>query len=489
MDIEMHAVFQHDNGTSIMRPAFWDGDRTWKIRFASPFAKGSWKYVTTCSDWKNSGLHDQRGEVKATVNKSSNPLLKKGFLKMSPEKRNIIYANGESFVLVGDTPWALPFRGTLQSVKEYAADRQQKGFNAALMMTIMPDMHATGPRDRFSPGGFDVAFEDLPEGHITKMNVAYFQYFDELINILLAHGIVPVYQPVFHGFGWKGLNTLGRVINPQEYVRYTRYLVARYGARPAIWLVCGDGDGNNPGVKEAGEEIEKWDAYQQPAGLHYHPGDKTCNQHQDEKWLDFQWCQTGHGGQHDTEKVRTMYYNLPTKAVANGEPTYEAIGMDPERGAGWWQGNEAWLQFTSGGTMGHVYGAAGLWNWKLMPDEPGWPDWANGKGLSWKEALTLEGSKYVGIFGQILGNYNITDIELRHDLAEGKHLLARSGEIYICYLPEGGEVIINDDITALPYRWYNPKNGKILKKGKADNISFSSPGKSASVLIIGERFK
>lgn len=489
MDVEMHAIFLHDNGTSIIRPAFWDGGETWKIRFASPLSKGTWKYVTTCSDMLNSGLHNQSGELKATSGKSNNPLLAKGFLRMSPKKRNIIHANGHPFVLAGDTPWALPFRGTPESVKEYASDRQQKGFNAALMMTIMPDMKATGPRDRFSPGGFDVAFEDLPAGHITKMNIAYFQYYDELIDILLDHGIVPVYQPVFHGFGWKGLNTLGRVINPQEYVRYNRYLVARYGARPAIWLVCGDGDGNNPGVKEAGEEIEKWDAYQQPTGLHYHPGDQTCNQHQDQPWLDFQWCQTGHGAQHDTKKVKTMYNNLPAKAVANGEPTYEAIGMDPDRGAGWWQGNEAWLQFTSGGTMGHVYGAAGLWNWKLMPDEPGWPDWANGKGLSWKEALKLEGSVYVGIFRQILSNYNITDIELSHDLSDGKNLLSRTGELYICYLPDGGKVNIKDPQKALPYRWYNPKSGEIMEQGKVKGNVFISPVEGPAVLIIGKPLK
>jgi hypothetical protein len=58
---------------------------------------------------------------------------------------------------------------------------------------------------------------------------------------------------------------------PVEYARYCRYLVARYGAKPAIWLVSGDGYGKNPGVKEGGEEIEKWDAYGQPTGLALQP--------------------------------------------------------------------------------------------------------------------------------------------------------------------------------------------------------------------------
>ena len=54
-----------------------------------------------------------------------------------------------------------------------------------------------------------------------------------------------------------------------------------------------------------------------------------------------------------------------SKATTHAEPTYEGI-RDPDNGAGWWQGHEAWLNFTSGGTMGVVYGAGGLWNWTLI---------------------------------------------------------------------------------------------------------------------------
>ena len=501
MDVEMHAVFIHDNGTTLVRPAFWDGGNTWKIRFASPLDEGNWRYTTYCSDQNNTGLHNQKAVIEATGYEGNNNLIKNGFLKMSPGHRNIIHANGHPFVLAADTPWALPFRGTIETVGIYAADRQEKGFNAALLMSLMPDREVEGPRDRESVGGFDVAFEDLPEGHITRMNISYFQYLDKLIDILIDHGIVPVYQPVFHGWGWKGGNALGRDMDPVEYAGYCRYLVARYGARPSIWLVCGDGYGNNPGVKEGGEEIGKWDAYRHPAGLHYNPFDFWCPEgwggtecfhensvHQDAWWLDFQWCQTGHEGEHLPEKVYRMYYNEPVKGVANGESSYEAMGEDQEKAAGWWQGHQAWLQFTSGGTMGHVYGAGALWNWKLFPDEPGWTVWADGNDLSWKEALDLEGANYVGIFGRILRNYDITDIQLRHDLAGGELMLARPGELYICYLPEGGPVSVEGVGPDLPYRWYDPKSGERGEELQTRNGNFSAPGNGPRVLIIGSPF-
>ncbi len=500
MDVDVHAVFTHEDGTVIRRPAFWDGNNIWRIRFSSPLASGEWAWITYCSDIDNEGLHNIEGSIRSVRQPGDNKLTERGLLRMSPGRRTIVHADGRPFVLTADTPWALPFRGTAETVSVYAKDRKAKGFNAALLMTLMPDREADGPNDRRSPGGFARAFEDLPQGHLTRMNPEYFQCLDTLISILLDHEIVPVYQPVFHGFGWKGLNILGWNIDPGEYARYCRYLVARYGAGPALWLAGGDSHGNNPGIKEAGMEIEEWDAYRQPVGIHYNPFDDYCPDymshescfhenrvHQDASWLDFQWCQTGHDGYHLPHKVFRMYYNKPEKGVANGEPTYEAIGMNPGRAAGWWQGHEAWLQFTSGGTMGHVYGAAGLWQWKLYPDEPGWPAWADGKGLSWREAIDLEGSAYVGYFGKILQNYDITDIFVRHDLANGEHLLARTGDLYICYLPEGGEVRIIGVPPDMSYRWYDPVNGRATNDQWVTRDIFTAPGGGPSVLIIGDK--
>ena len=170
-----------------------------------------------------------------------------------------------------------------------------------------------------------MGFEDLPSGHINRPNPPYFQYLDRLIDILVEHEIVPVLQPVFQGFGWKGLGAAGTVVPPAEYARYCRYLVARYGARPAIYLVGADGSGYDPQVPAGGEEIERWDAYSQPTGIHYRPhADNRA--WQDAPWLDFQWCQTGHSGEHLPERVADMWRNTPARGAANGEPTYEHSG-------------------------------------------------------------------------------------------------------------------------------------------------------------------
>lgn len=500
--IDFWAVFEDETGRRLRRPGFWDGENTWKVRFSPPLAGERWSFKTYCSDESNKGLHGQEGSFAVKAYTGQNPLLRHGLLGMSPVGRNVVHEDGTPFLVVADTPWALPFRGTEETVKTYAANRSERGFNAALLMVAQPDMRAEGPRDRTQRGSFGVAFEDLSQGSLNQIDIGYFQQFDSLHQILIEHGIVPVYSPVFQGFGWKGLGALGSRANPDEYVRFVRYLLARYGASPALWLASADATGRQPVVEPTGEFLEEWDAYGQPTGIHYSPfDDRKANWsddpvhgfhynrvHQDKDWLDFQWAQTGHGGEHKPEKVAAMHENKPIKAAANGEPTYERIGS-PDNATGWWQGHEAWQNLVSGGTMGVVYGAGGLWNWKLFADEEGWPDWAN-TNASWSDAIEFEGSRYVGYLSKALAGMPFTDMQKRPDLADGAHLLANPGKFYLSYLPEGGSIEIRGAPEGLPYRWFDPKKGEFAGGGDApggDSLRLDAPSESPWVLIVGER--
>ena len=495
-DVDIEVVFFNAAGDTLRRPGFWDGGNVWRVRFAPP-EEGAWFWTLT-STTDDEGLQ-QQGSVASMTYEGDNELIEKGLLKMSPGKRGVVHASGDPFFVVGDTPWAIPFRATKEQVREYAEDRREKGFNTALLMSLQPDMNAVGPNARDTEEGFVRAFDDLADGHINWPNPSYFQYLDDIVKILIDHEIVPVYQPVFHGFGWKGLDVLGNYIEPEEYVRYTRYLLARYGSMPAMWLIAGDNGGDDPGVKEAGEMLESEDAYRQPTGLHYNPCDdyvaewavdnpiKHCmhynKTHQAEEWLDFQWAQTGHSGEHLYHKVERLYDEKPTKASANGEPTYEGMNGG-QNGLGWWQGEEAWMQLMSGGTMGVVYGAASLWQWKVSPDEEGWANWAV-QPMSWRQAMAMEGSGYVGLVGKILKGLDMTDIEKRWDLADGNPLLMREGELYIAYAANGSQIYVRGVPKGMVFRWVNPKTGEVEAFGKVNDGSFQAPSPEPWVLIIG----
>jgi hypothetical protein len=463
-DVELWAEFIHDTGMTLRRPAFWDGERNWKIRFASPLATGHWTWRSFSAP-EDPGLAGQSGKVIcATAPSTQHRFYRHGFWRMSPGRRSLVYADGTPAVLVGDTAWALPWRATEEQCQIYAADRQAKGFNAVLLMSVQPDMRARGPRDRTSDEGFDVGFEDLPDGHINELNPAYFQYLDRLIDILVAHEIVPVLQPVFFGFGWKGLEVAGPVVPPSEYARYCRYLVARYGARPAIYLVGADGSGREPQVPAGGAEIEGWDAYAQPVGIHYRPhADNRA--WQDASWLDFQWCQTGHSGEHVAERVADMWRNTPTRAVANGEPTYEGGGK-PDPARGWWQGHEAWSNLCAGGTMGVVYGAGSLWQWRLHREEPGHTEFFLAEGAGWRDALDFEGSRYVGLVSRILNGLPSADMAPNWEVTLGRRGLLVPGKLFVGYTEEGGPLMMFGDQVPLRYRVVDPRSGVVLREGR-----------------------
>lgn len=463
-DVEVWAEFTHDSGATLRRPAFWDGGRTWRVRFASPLATGRWHW-RSYSSTDDAGLAGQTGEIVCEPDPNvAHRFYRHGFWRMSPGGRSLVHADGKPALLAGDTAWGLPWRATVEQARIYAADRQAKGFNAVLLMSVQPDMHARGPRDRTADEGFDVGFEDLKDGHLNQLNPAYFQYLDQLLGILVEHELVPVLQPVFFGFGWKGLSVAGPVVPPAEYARYCRYLVARYGARPAIYLVGGDGSGYEPQVAAGGVEVEAWDAYAQPTGIHYRPhADNRA--HQDAPWLDFQWCQTGHSGEHVPERVADMWRNTPVKAVANGEPTYEHGGRRG-KAAGWWQGHEAWSNLCAGGTMGVVYGAGSMWQWRLHADEPGHAAFFLAEGAGWREALEFEGSRYVGLVPRILEGLPFADMAPSWDLALAPRGLTVPGKLYLCYAAEGGPLLIfADERVPRRYRVVDPRTGAVVREG------------------------
>jgi hypothetical protein len=482
-DVEVWAEYTHESGAELRRPAFYDGDGTWRVRFASPLPDGRWTWRTTSTP-ADAGLDGQTGEILVKESVPQGVFERHGFWRMSPDGRHLVHADGRPAFLVADTAWALPWRATVEQARVYAADRSAKGFNAVLLMSVQPDMGAVGPEDRTLDEGFGVAFRDLPTGHVNELVPEYFRYLDSLLDVLAEHGIVPVLQPVFHGFGWKGLGTAGPVVPEREYARYCRYLVARYGARPAVYLVGADGSGEEPQIAAGGAEVHTWDAYAQPTGIHYRPH-ASNRVHQDADWLDFQWCQTGHRGEHVPERVADMARNTPVKAIANGEPTYENTSVIG-RAAGWWQGHEAWANLCAGATMGVVYGAGSIWQWKLHPDEPGQSEFFSAPGCGWREALDFEGSRYVGLVGRILDGLPITGARPDWQHALHPRGLLVPGVLFLTYAADGGELRIMDG-TGIPrrYRVLDPRTGEVVASGERESpdAPVPDPGGAPRVYI------
>ena len=452
----------------LRRPAFWDGADRWCLRFAAPHS-GEWQWVSA-ANVDDPGLHGRAGRVVCADDggRSGVRAFEHGFWRMSSSGRQLEHADGTPALMVADTAWALPWRATPEQVREYARDRRDKGFNAVLLMTVQPDMRAVGPRDRTADEGFDVAFEDLPDGRLRELNPEYFGRLDVLLDILVSHDLVPVLQPVFHGFGWKGLDVAGTVVPDEDYARYCRYLVARYGARPAVYLVGADGSGEETQVAAGGEEVQAWDAYAQPTGIHYRPH-ATNHAHQDADWLDFQSCQTGHEAEHLPERVADMWRNTPAKGVLNLEPTYENTA-ERGRAAGWWQGHEAWSNLCAGGTMGVGYGAASLWQWRLHAGETGHSEGFLCPDAGWREALDYEGSGYVGLVGRIFGHLPFGDMTPNWTSSLGGRGLSVPGQLVVLYRNGARVVKLMDPELPRHLTVLDPRSGEVVEQTVLDPL-------------------
>jgi hypothetical protein len=489
LDVDAWAWFRHSDGDALRRPLFWDGGNTWRVRFASPKASGEWRWeIHTAGPSHRFPTGGGRLTAGPPLPHHPHRALTRGMISAHPRGRSFRHADGSPAFFVWDTAWAMPWRATVGDVAAYAADRQAKGFNAVLLMSLQPDMDARGPVGRNIDEGFEVAFHDLPEGRLTRMNAAYFDYLDQIVDVLVGHGITPVWQPVFHGYGWKGLGTAGPVVPPAEYARYCRYLVARYGARPAVYLPGGDGAGTEPQIEAGGREIHAWDAYGQPTGIHYRPHHRN-DVHQDADWLDFQSCQTGHAGDHVPDRLATMWAQRPAKAIMNGEPSYEHTGR---RGVaeGWWQGHEAWSNLCAGALMGVAYGAAGLWQWRLHPTEPGHGDYFLCPGAGWRDALQFEGGHYVGLLGKILEDLPLAGASPCWDVSTNTRGLLDPGVLYLGYAEHGGPWTFLDAAGRVPGRYWliDPRTGRVVKAGDrpADRVPIEIDDHEPAVLICAE---
>ena len=137
--------------------------------------------------------------------------------------------------------------------------------------------------------------------------------------------------------------------------------------------------------------------------------------------------------------------------------------------------------------MGIVYGAGGLWQWKITPDEVGWPDWADSPGVSWREAIELPGSRLAGLVGKALAGYDLTDMSLLPETSS--QAVGKLGKLYIVYVANGGDVTVDGLDVELPYVWFNPRSGEFADSGMVAPSTpiLMSPTSEPWVLLVGRR--
>jgi hypothetical protein len=469
--IEMDAVFAA--GSREWRvPAYWAGGNEWRVRFAAP-APGAYRFRTVCSDTANAGLHGRQGRIEVSAYKGGNSLLRHGPLRVAKDRRHFEHADGAPFFWLGDT-WWMGFTRRLrwpQGFRALTADRVAKGFSVIQIIAgLYPDMPP------FDERGANEAGFPWTKGY-GRINPAYFDRADHRVQWLVRAGLVPCIVGCWGYFlPWMGVEKLKK---------HWRYLVARWGAHPVVWCLAGEGAMpyylSKNKEKDGAAQVEGWtevaryvrqiDPYHHPVTIH--PTHRARDQVKDDRVLDFDMLQTGHGGDQSVpntvEQVTAERRRKPAMPVLVGEVNYEGIlhGTSDEI-----QRLVFWACMLSG-AAGHTYGANGIWqvNTRRRPFGPS-PHGGNWGNQPWEDAHRLPGSGQLGLAKRLLERCEWRRFEPHQEWVEPCAGKANYFGSYAAGIPRNVRVIYSYHPN---YPWAKPAVVRHIERGVRYRAFFFDP--------------
>ena len=441
--VEVDAVFVDPSGHELRVPAFWDGGKTWKVRYASPLP-GTHPFHTECSQADDRGLNSVSGTVEIVPYTGDNPLYRHGPLRVAASRRYLEHLDGQPFFWLGDT-WWMGLCHRLHWPDEFqqlTADRKAKGFNVIQIVAgLYPDMPPFDPR-----GANEAGFPWTT--NYDRIRPAYFDAADKRLGYLVEQGFTPCIVGAWGYFmPWMGVAKMKA---------HWRYLIARYGAWPVVW--CAAGEANLPWYLAKGfpyddrQQVHNWtavlryiratDPWHRPLTLHPTGIGPLTARHstEDTALLDFDMLQTPHGREGavpvTVNAVRQSYAAHPVMPVIDGEASYEMLGDSlPTE----WTRRMFWLCLMNG-AAGHTYGANGIW----QCNRPGEPHGKSPHGgtygiIPWNEAMHLPGSQQVGFGKTLLEDFPWQDFQPHPEWAAfDPSLLAKASWIWY---PEGNPAV------------------------------------------------
>ncbi len=436
---------------------FWDGAKSWKVRFA-PDEKGLWTWESSCTDQTNTGLHQIKSSFNAVAHSGKHAIFQRGSIIRPQGSYHLTYSDGTPFFWAGCTAWNGTLKSTEQEWETYLTNRAKNNYSVIQFVTTQ-----WRGGDKNSLG--QVAFEG--SGRI-KINPAFFQHLDGKINKINEHGLVAA--PVLL---WALATVQGRELSPgyylpeEEAILLARYMVARYGGHQVIWILGGDG-------KYTGENEQRWKNIgrgvfgdEHPGLVAQHPGGGSWigEAYASESWLDIVGYQSGHN---NTEKVinginkgsvPAMWAKLSPRPLINMEPLYEEINpritASDVRNACYWS-------LLSAPVAGITYGANGIWPW-LREGEEILNHSGKGEGVSrWHKSITLPGSVQIGYLVGLMKRFNWWMLKPAPDLLAVQPGEKQFSQFIAVSKTDDGNTIVAYTPTAVPILLHNA-NGAVYK--------------------------
>lgn len=366
--------------------------------------------------------------------------------------------DGNRFVWMGDTAWALFTRLTREEVVEYLDVRRAQGFNVVQAAAIFNQ--AGGPVNRYG-------HRPTVSGNVSNTSTPYWDHVDFVVTEAARRGITMGILPV-----WADGQT-GSVVTTGNARGYGTWLAGRYRDDTNVTWIMG-GDASAAGNEGIWRELAAGLAAGGSTAIEtYHPrGDQTSTWwFNTDAWIDYHMIQGGHCLRYDTRRglLGQAYGNQGGKPYLDGEPIYEAhpycweqppagrsVAVDVRRDAYW-----AMLA----GAAGHTYGHHVVW-----PFSTGTHPFSGEAGTPghWRDALQNEGANDMRWARQLIesrprlepdaGTVATPQTGVQHQPGAR----AVDGATLMAYTPTGRAISINLDRLAgtdAGMWWFNPRTG------------------------------
>jgi hypothetical protein len=216
-------LFTSPLGETNLVYGFWDGEKTWRVRFL-PCQPGRWTYKTTCSDTSNLGLHNRAGEFLCTAPAGKSPFHQHGPVQVARDHHHLEHADGRPFFWLADTTWDGMQGAEPTDWELYALVRAARGFTV-IQCAVSPGADVKG---QTAIGGFPDRI---------AINPGFFQQLDAKLDFLTQTGLLGAIAPLVELEPRQRASSL----SDDQVALLVRYCVARWEAEPVVWLLAFDG--------------------------------------------------------------------------------------------------------------------------------------------------------------------------------------------------------------------------------------------------------
>ncbi|MEN2282192.1 DUF4038 domain-containing protein [Algoriphagus sp. SE2] len=490
-------IFSSPSGIEKTVRGFWDGGRTWKVRFM-PDELGTWTFKSISSDKENAGLNEVSGTFECIENDTQLDLYQKGNIIHPKGTYHLTHSNGSPFFWTACTAWNGALKSTDEEWEQYLNHRKDNHYNTIQLVTTQWRGGSTNAEGR-------VAFTG--SGRI-EVDPEFFKRIDKKIEEANSKGLLV--SPVILWalpFGPGTELSPGYYLPIREAVLLGKYIVARYQGNHVLWTLGGDGKyyGDlEDRWKSIGSQIFGEDKHQGLVTLHPHGLSWIGDLYENQDWYDVITYQSSHSNSKNTVDwinkgpVAQTWDKLRPMPIMNTEPNYEEIFFkitaEDVRNASYWS-------VFSAPISGITYGANGIWPWLRKGEVIENHEEAKGTH-TWRESIEFDGSIQVGYLNRFINSFNWWEFRPANELIVEQpgektfdhfiSVVANENRSSILVYTPVKQTIKLYELNGIEYaaQWFDPVNNSYLKADLSKNgniLFFENPFNQDMILILKEK--